>query len=62
MQGGDDLSIEELASTLSTYKDQLREVSKLLTDDPGNSEYADMEKELEEVSCIAALVVNPNSL
>ncbi|CAL9158511.1 uncharacterized protein LOC135581562 [Musa acuminata AAA Group] len=49
MQGGDDLSIEELASTLSTYKDQLREVSKLLTDDPGNSEYADMEKELEEV-------------
>lgn len=26
MQGGDDLSIEELASTLSTYKDQLREV------------------------------------
>lgn len=57
MQGGDDLSIEELASTLSTYKDQLREVSKLLTDDPGNSEYADMEKELEEVSCIAALVI-----
>lgn len=26
MQGGDDLSIEELASNLSTYKDQLREV------------------------------------
>ncbi|URE40044.1 Survival of motor neuron-related-splicing factor [Musa troglodytarum] len=49
MQGGDDLSIEQLASNLSTYKDQLREVSKLLTDDPGNSEYADMEKELEEV-------------
>ncbi|CAL9130837.1 unnamed protein product [Musa textilis] len=49
MQGGDDLSIEQLASSLSTYKDQLREVSKLLTDDPGNSEYADMEKELEEV-------------
>ncbi|XP_078181861.1 nucleic acid binding/RNA binding protein isoform X1 [Carex rostrata] len=45
----DDLSIEELASNLSTYKDQLVEVKKLLADDPGNSEYADMEKELEEV-------------
>lgn len=26
MQGGDDLSIEELSSNLSTYKEQLREV------------------------------------
>lgn len=33
------------------------QVRKLLADDPGNSEYADMEKELEEVSCIDALVV-----
>uniref|UniRef100_A0A1D1YYV2 Survival of motor neuron-related-splicing factor 30 n=1 Tax=Anthurium amnicola TaxID=1678845 RepID=A0A1D1YYV2_9ARAE len=49
MQGGEDLSIEELASNLSTYKGQLRQVRKLLSDDPGNSEYADMEKELEEV-------------
>ncbi|KAJ1703281.1 hypothetical protein LUZ63_003060 [Rhynchospora breviuscula] len=45
----EDLSIDELASNLSTYKDQLVEVRKLLADDPGNSEYADMEKELEEV-------------
>ncbi|XP_042395887.1 survival of motor neuron-related-splicing factor 30-like isoform X3 [Zingiber officinale] len=29
MQGGEDLSIEELASNLSTYKDQLREVIAL---------------------------------
>ncbi|XP_042395886.1 survival of motor neuron-related-splicing factor 30-like isoform X2 [Zingiber officinale] len=49
MQGGEDLSIEELASNLSTYKDQLREIKKILADDPGNSEYIDMEKELEEV-------------
>ncbi|KAG6524621.1 survival of motor neuron-related-splicing factor 30-like isoform X2 [Zingiber officinale] len=49
MQDGDDLSIEELASNLSTYKDQLREIRKLSSDDPGNSEYEDMEKELEEV-------------
>ncbi|THU63811.1 hypothetical protein C4D60_Mb01t19780 [Musa balbisiana] len=49
MQGAEDLSIEDLASNVSTYKDQLREVRKLLADDPGNSEYADMEKELEEV-------------
>ncbi|XP_074589666.1 uncharacterized protein LOC141845509 [Curcuma longa] len=49
MQGGDDLNFEELASNLSTYKDQLREIRKLLADDPGNSEYEDMEKELEEV-------------
>ncbi|KAJ0960808.1 hypothetical protein J5N97_001309 [Dioscorea zingiberensis] len=49
MQGGEDLSIDELASNLSTYKDQLREVRKLLADDPRNSEYADMEKELKEV-------------
>ncbi|KAK9287365.1 hypothetical protein L1049_015782 [Liquidambar formosana] len=49
MQGGEELSIEELASNLSTYQDQLQQVRKLLVDDPGNSEYADMEKELEEV-------------
>ncbi|XP_072965916.1 uncharacterized protein [Typha angustifolia] len=49
MQGGEDLSIDELASNLSTYKDQLRQVKKILVDDPGNSEYVDMEKELEEV-------------
>ncbi|XP_058097540.1 uncharacterized protein LOC131242728 isoform X1 [Magnolia sinica] len=49
MQGGEELSIEELASNLDTYKDQLHQVRKLLVDDPGNSEYADMEKELAEV-------------
>jgi survival-of-motor-neuron-related-splicing factor 30 len=50
MQGGDDeLSIAELASNLSTYKQQLQQVRKLLDDDPRNSEYADMEKELAEV-------------
>ncbi|KAF5205234.1 nucleic acid binding/RNA binding protein [Thalictrum thalictroides] len=49
MQGSEELSIEELASNLSTYKEQLHQVHKLLEDDPGNSEYADMEKELEEV-------------
>ncbi|CAO2177533.1 unnamed protein product [Urochloa humidicola] len=48
----EDLSVEELASNLSTYKDQLREVKKLIKekkDDPGISEYLDMEKELQEV-------------
>ncbi|XP_057975879.1 uncharacterized protein LOC131163325 [Malania oleifera] len=49
MQGGEEVSIDELASNLSTYKDQLQQVRKLLVDDPGNSEYVDMEKELEEV-------------
>lgn len=51
MQGGgsEELSIKELASNLSTYKDQLQQVRKLLDDDPGNSEYVDMEKELAEV-------------
>ncbi|KAK3037761.1 hypothetical protein RJ639_031132 [Escallonia herrerae] len=47
--GGDELSIEELASNLSTYKEQLQQVRKLLDDDPGNSDYEDMEKELAEV-------------
>lgn len=41
--------MEELATNLSTYKDQLQQVRELLDDDPGNSEYIDMEKELEEV-------------
>ncbi|KAJ1255649.1 hypothetical protein BS78_07G012000 [Paspalum vaginatum] len=48
----EDLSVEELASNLSTYKEQLREVKKLIKekkDDPGISEYLDMEKELQEV-------------
>ncbi|EXB80406.1 Survival of motor neuron-related-splicing factor 30 [Morus notabilis] len=52
MQGGDvgeEVSVEELASNLSTYKDQLHQVKQLLADDPGNSEYADMERELNEV-------------
>lgn len=49
MQGGEDVSIEELANNLSTYKDQLQQVRQLLDDDPSNSEYIDMEKELEEV-------------
>ncbi|PIA47036.1 hypothetical protein AQUCO_01400030v1 [Aquilegia coerulea] len=49
MQGSEELSIEELSSNLSTYKQQLHQVRKLLEDDPGNSEYADMEKELQEV-------------
>ncbi|XVE89330.1 hypothetical protein DITRI_Ditri19aG0193500 [Diplodiscus trichospermus] len=49
MQGTDELSIEELASNLSTYKEQLQQVRQLLRDDPGNLEYVDMEKELAEV-------------
>lgn len=49
MQGGEELSIEELTSNLDTYKDQLNQVRKLLADDSGNSEYVDMEKELVEV-------------
>ncbi|KAJ7946520.1 Survival of motor neuron-related-splicing factor 30 [Quillaja saponaria] len=49
MQGGEELSIDELASNLSTYKEQLHQVRQLLVDDPGNSEYEDMERELKEV-------------
>ncbi|RDX67194.1 Survival of motor neuron-related-splicing factor 30 [Mucuna pruriens] len=48
-QGGDEVSIEELASNLSLYKDQLNQVRQLLNDDPSNSEYVDMERELCEV-------------
>ncbi|KAB1208630.1 Survival of motor neuron-related-splicing factor 30 [Morella rubra] len=47
--GGEEVSIEELASNLATYKDQLHQVRQLLVDDPGNSEYVDMERELKEV-------------
>ncbi|GFP95069.1 survival of motor neuron-related-splicing factor 30 [Phtheirospermum japonicum] len=46
---GEDVNIEELASNLSTYKDQLQQVRKLLKDEPNNSEYLDMAKELAEV-------------
>ncbi|KAK7348494.1 hypothetical protein VNO80_23052 [Phaseolus coccineus] len=49
MQGGDEVSIEELASNLSLYKDQLHQVRQLLNDEPSNSEYVDMERELSEV-------------
>ncbi|KAG5011365.1 hypothetical protein AAZX31_07G253200 [Glycine max] len=48
-QGVDEVNIEELASNLSLYKDQLNQVRQLLNDDPSNSEYADMERELSEV-------------
>ncbi|KAK6121238.1 hypothetical protein DH2020_045012 [Rehmannia glutinosa] len=46
---GEEVNIEELAANLSTYKDQLQQVRKLLKDDPKNSEFLDMEKELVEV-------------
>ncbi|KAM7251884.1 hypothetical protein ACFE04_023767 [Oxalis oulophora] len=53
MQGGgggedEEVNIQELATNLSTYKDQLQQVRQLLEDDPENSEYVDMEKELRE--------------
>ncbi|XP_009341382.2 survival of motor neuron-related-splicing factor 30 isoform X1 [Pyrus x bretschneideri] len=48
-EGGEELSIQELTSSLSTYKDQLHQVKELLADDPANSEYADMARELNEV-------------
>ncbi|KAG8364033.1 hypothetical protein BUALT_Bualt19G0084100 [Buddleja alternifolia] len=46
---GEEMNIQELASNLSTYKEQLQQVRKLLNDDPKNSEFLDMEKELVEV-------------
>lgn len=49
MQGGDEVNIQELASNLSLYKDQLNQVRELLNDDPSNTEYVDMERELCEV-------------
>ncbi|KAK4406832.1 Survival of motor neuron-related-splicing factor 30 [Sesamum angolense] len=45
---GEEVNIEELVANLSTYKDQLQQVRKLLNDDPKNSEFLDMEKELVE--------------
>ncbi|KAL2231367.1 survival of motor neuron-related-splicing factor 30-like isoform X1 [Sesamum indicum] len=46
---GEEVNIEELVANLSTYKDQLQQVRKLLNDDSKNSEFLDMEKELVEV-------------
>ncbi|KAH6761087.1 nucleic acid binding/RNA binding protein [Perilla frutescens var. hirtella] len=46
---GEEVNIEELAANLSTYKDQLQQVRKLLNDEPKNTEFLDMEKELVEV-------------
>ncbi|KAL3814558.1 hypothetical protein ACJIZ3_015826 [Penstemon smallii] len=45
---GEEVHIEELVSNLSTYREQLEQVRKLLKDDPRNSEFLDMEKELAE--------------
>ncbi|CAI9101499.1 OLC1v1038837C2 [Oldenlandia corymbosa var. corymbosa] len=47
--GNEEVSVEELASNLSTYREQLQQVRSLLHDEPGNAEYLDMEKELVEV-------------
>ncbi|CAK8564534.1 unnamed protein product [Lathyrus sativus] len=49
MQDGDEVNIQELASNLTIYKDQLNQVRQLLNDEPSNSEYVDMERELREV-------------
>jgi len=50
MQVADELSIEELKLNLRTYREQLQQVTELLAEDPSNSEYAEMEKELREGS------------
>ncbi|KAL6176332.1 hypothetical protein ACLB2K_052966 [Fragaria x ananassa] len=48
-EGGDELTtIQELSSNLSLYDEQLRQIKDFLAQDPGNSEYADLEKELLE--------------
>ncbi|CAL0325879.1 unnamed protein product [Lupinus luteus] len=47
--GGEEVNIQELASNLCIYKDQLHQVRQLLNDDPVNSDYVDMERELTEV-------------
>jgi survival-of-motor-neuron-related-splicing factor 30 len=47
--GDEEVNIDELASNLSIYKDQLHQVRQLLIDEPSNSEYVDMERELCEV-------------
>ncbi|AEC05599.1 nucleic acid binding/RNA binding protein [Arabidopsis thaliana] len=58
MVGGvEELSIEQLASSISTYKEQLEQVRQLLSEDPRNSEYADMEKELKEVIALTEEVL-----
>lgn len=63
MQGGEDVNFEDLASNLFTYKEQLNEVKKLLADDPGNSEFVDMEKELIEVIALTEeLLVTTNQV
>lgn len=51
------MSIEQLASSISTYKEQLEQVRQLLSEDPRNSEYADMEKELKEVIALTEEVL-----
>ncbi|XP_019450384.1 PREDICTED: survival of motor neuron-related-splicing factor 30-like isoform X1 [Lupinus angustifolius] len=48
-EGGEEVSIQELASNLSIYKDQLHQVRQLLNDDHANSDYLDMERDLTEV-------------
>ncbi|GAB2231309.1 hypothetical protein Droror1_Dr00010314 [Drosera rotundifolia] len=57
MEDGDELSIEELTSNLSTYKQHLQQVKLLLADDPGNLEYLDTSKELEEVIALTEEVL-----
>ncbi|KAH0899430.1 LOW QUALITY PROTEIN: hypothetical protein HID58_048998 [Brassica napus] len=60
MEGGgeEEVSIKELASNLTTYKEQLQQVRQLLSEDPRNSEYADMEKELKEIFFISCPFMN----
>ncbi|WJX49826.1 hypothetical protein P8452_36214 [Trifolium repens] len=47
--GDEEVNIDELASNLSIYKDQLHQVRQLLIDESSNSEYVDMERELCEI-------------
>ncbi|KAF1867146.1 hypothetical protein Lal_00049575 [Lupinus albus] len=47
-EGDEEVSVEELASNLSIYKDQLHQVRQPLNDDHANSDYVDMERELTE--------------
>ncbi|KAE9602085.1 hypothetical protein Lalb_Chr12g0195851 [Lupinus albus] len=52
-EGDEEVSVEELASNLSIYKDQLHQVRQPLNDDHANSDYVDMERELTEACSLS---------
>ncbi|XP_050377002.1 uncharacterized protein LOC126794350 isoform X2 [Argentina anserina] len=57
-EGSEELTMEELSSNLSLYKEELDKVKEILAHDPGNSDCVEMERDLLELIAVTEEVLS----